>query len=64
MLKRHTWLEVTTLDSTDILGWPKDLFGFFCKTALVALVFNFIQDNFVRLYYDSSHISVHLKNQN
>ena len=35
-----------------VLGWPKGLFVFFHKMALVALkvVFNFIRNNFVRLY--------------
>ena len=30
--------------------------------ALLVIVFNFIQNNFVRLYCDSCHISMHLKN--
>ena len=45
-----------------VLGWPKSPFGFFRKMALAALaVFNFIQNNFVRLYCDSCHTSVQLK---
>ena len=37
-------------------------FVFFYKMALVVLIdFNFIWNNFLRLYCDSCHISVHLK---
>ena len=44
-----------------LLGGPKSLFAFFYNMALVALVvFNFIQNNFVRLYCDSYYMSVHL----
>ena len=53
------------------LGWSigngrswlaKNSFVFFCKMALVVLVvFNFIQNNFVKLYCDSCHISMHLR---
>ena len=43
------------------IGLAKSSFVFFCKMALISLVFNFIQNNFVRLYCDSCHISVHLK---
>ena len=45
------------------LGWPKVRLVFFCVMALeVLVVFNFIQNNFVRLYCDSWHICMHLKN--
>ena len=41
-----------------VLGWPKSSFFFPpCKLALA--VFNFIGNNFVRLYCDRCHISVH-----
>ena len=42
-----------------LLGWPNSS-GFFCKMVLVRLVvFNFIWNNFVRLYCDTCHIRVH-----
>ena len=44
----------------NLLGWPKSWFGFFCKMALVAIVFNLIWNRFV-LNCDSCHINVHLK---
>ena len=37
------------------------LFSFICMMAVVVLVFDFIGNNFVRLYCDNCHISVHLK---
>ena len=37
------------------MGWPKSLFSFICKMALVALTMS------LRLYYDSCHISMHFK---
>ena len=41
----------------------KKFIQFCCTLALVVLVlFNLIQNPFVRLYYDSCHISMHLKN--
>ena len=38
-----------------LLRWPKSLFSF----PVALLVFNFIWNNFVRLYCDSCHISMH-----
>ena len=47
----------------DISSWPKNLFSFFSVGWLQKrlVVFNLIQNNFVRLYCDSCHIFVHLK---
>ena len=49
--------------SPSIVSQKARLF-FFHKMTLVVLVFKLIQNNFVTLYCDSCHISVHLKNQN
>ena len=44
----------------EVLGWPKISLVFFHKMDLVALsFFNFIWNNFVRLYCGTCHISMH-----
>ena len=46
------------------IGCPKCWFGFSPKGGSSSerlVAFNFIRNNFVRLYWDSCHISVHLK---
>ena len=44
-----------------LLDWPKSSLFFFSTRQLQQhlVAYNFIQNNFLRLYYDSCHISVH-----
>ena len=52
----HYWIILV------ILGWPKSPLHFSVQWLQQCLgVFNFIQNNFVRLYCDSCHIRVNLK---
>ena len=46
-----------------VLGWPQSSFVFFSIRWLEwhLVVFNFIQNNFVRFYCDSCHINMHWK---
>ena len=50
------------MENIYILGWPKCFWVFSIRWLYWCLVvFNFIRNNFVRLYCDSYHISMHLK---
>ena len=54
-------MQVQEPDST--IGLARKFICFFChEMVLVVLVFNFTQNNFVALYCDRCHLSVHQKN--
>ena len=44
-----------------LLGWPKFCYAFSLRALVLLSFLNFTWNNFVRLYCDSCHISMHLK---